>query len=653
MHLRKSFCIISCLTAAIAIFSMSLKEKPANRKAAVLKIAQLYQQEMLRFDSALAAYPAYFVDSSYATRRAKYHHLAYQFKKVECLFTYYHPKLAYETFLLTARFQQRDFGPPLPDNWLWLGPFGIDADSVMLKKSRQDSLFEKKFIERSVKNLRNALKESDYGKEVGSMSESEIFDALRLQMMRISTLGLSNGDMVIEEAGMPALEGEFDAWAAMVAIFAEELSTSEHVLKNELSKTIANGKAVLAQKPGFRNFNRMHFLTDVLMPLSRQLVQLQKALNIESKPSFAAIRATAASVYEKDAFNVDFFAPGEAAYLTKAKAELGKFLFFDPILSDNNERACASCHKPELAFTDGAKKSLNFERGDLPRNAPTVINSAFQKLQFWDLRATSLEDQLDSVINSRDELHSSFENVIDRVNASPEYKQLFYAAFPETKTAGIQRDHVKIAIASYERELSGLNSRFDQYVRGDKTKMSRDEISGFNLYMGKAKCGSCHYAPLFNGVLPPYFDFTDHRSIGVPLKDTMDKYEVDPDMGASKLNQNPFLHFSFKVPTVRNTEVTAPYMHNGVYKTLEQVIDFYDHAGGDKFISDMRPGLKGLPFFMILPEKLNLTAEEKKQVIAFVKSLTDTSASKNIPKRLPKLEGKYASLNNRKVGGVY
>ena len=250
-------------------------------------------------------------------------------------------------------------------------------------------------------------------------------------------------------------------------------------------------------------------------------------------------------------------------------------------------------------------------------------------------------------------MHSSFENVIGKLNTSPEYVALFNTAFPETRRSGIERRHVKIAIACYERVLTGFNSRFDQYVRGDKTKMNEDEINGFNLYMGKAKCGSCHYAPLFNGALPPYFDFTDHRSIGVPVKDTMKPFEVDPDIGFAKLNPNAFYNFSFKIPTVRNAELTAPYMHNGIYKTLEQVVNFYDHAGGNKFTEEMRPGLKGLPFFMILPEELKLTEKDKKDLIAFIRTLTDTTSAKNIPDRLPLLHGKYAALNNRQIGGVY
>lgn len=653
MRLQKSFWLISILIIGIGIVSMSLTNSGKSRSAAGERIARLYVKDMLRFDSALQAYPAYFLDSTYQLRKEKYQHLTYQFKRIEALFTYFHPKLAYEHFLLTARFQQRDFGPPFPDNWLFLGPFGIDPDSVLRTKTKEDSLFEKKFIERSASNFRNVIAGSQYQQTAATLTDVQLLEALRLQMARMCTIGISNADFVIEEAGMPAIEGEFDAWTEMVTLLSEQLPVAS-TLRKEINSKIREGRKVLSQKPAFRTFDRMHFLSTVLLPLSTNLSTLQKELNIAQSNTFAALNPNANHVYEQDALNVNYFAPGEEAYLTKEKAEVGKFLFFDPILSDNNERACASCHKPELAFTDGNIKSTKFDRaGDLARNAPTVINSVFQKEQFWDLRATSLEDQLDSVINNSDELHSSFENVVDRISASEEYVQLFHAAFPETKITGIQRKHVKIAIASYERALTGMNSRFDQYLRGDHTKMNRSEINGFNLFVGKAKCGTCHYAPVFNGALPPYFDFTDHRSIGVPLKDTMDVYEVDPDLGASKSTGNPFIHFSFKVPTVRNTELTAPYMHNGVYKTLEQVVNFYDHAGGIKFSKDMRPGMKGLPFFMILPIKLDLTEGEKKDIVAFIKTLTDTTASENKPDRLPKLSGKYAALDKRRLGGIY
>jgi cytochrome c peroxidase len=616
-------------------------------------VAQLYSNQMRQLDQFLKEYPAYFYDSSYELRKSKYEELARKIKAIEGLFYYYHPQLAHQKFFLIGTLEKRDVGLPFPDSWILGGPFGIESDSEMKKMNPQQIAFGKMFIARAANNLRKVIEECNYMKDCEAMTEAEIFEALRLQIMRISTIGISNGDMTVEPPGMPCLEGEYIAWVDMVKIFLDQLPASSALKKQMLTKLDA-GKKILDSKPAFRKFDRMNFLTGVLIPLSRYLNELQRTLKIEAKANLTAINPNTRNLYEASAFNADFFAPGDEAFLTKEKAELGEFLFFDPILSDNNKRACASCHKPELAFTDSKKKAVKFDEfSDLPRNTPTVINAAFQKVQFWDLRASSLEDQLDSVINSPDELHSSFDRVIDRINSSNEYKKMFYAAFPETKQSGIQRKHVKIAIACYERTLTGLNSRFDQYVRGDKTKMNQAEIHGFNLFMGQAKCATCHYAPLFSGPLPPYYEFTDNRSLGIPIKDTMTVFQLDPDTGFSKVSKDPLKHFSFKVPTLRNVELTAPYMHNGVYKTLDQVVNFYNHGAGNKFRKDYGNERKGLFIFVVLPDSLDLNEQDKKDIVLFLKTLTDTTAIKNVPKRLPELKGNYADLNRRKIGGEY
>lgn len=651
--MRKSFLTAIAISGTLALVSIAFTKSADKKSAATRTIATLYKTDMLRLDSFLAEYPKYFYDSNYAARFLKYEELAFYLKRIEAVYTYLHPKKALESFFKTAQFEAHEKDFPFPDNWLIAGPFGNEPDSVLKKWRAGDSAASRNFIMRSVKNFRKVIAQTNLDADVAAITDQHIFEALRLQMARISTIGLANGDFVITEAGLPSLRGELNAWAQMFSIVTQQLPAGQAALKRSVMQKLNAAEAALQSQQDFALFNRMHFLTNYLIPLAHDLRKVRTALNIPPKKSFFAFNPAVASIYDDNAFNADFFAPGQEAYFSKAKAELGKLLFFDPILSGNNERACASCHKPERAFTDGHRRSFNFERGDLPRNAPTVINAAFQKSQFWDLRTGTLEDQLDSVINSPDELHSNFEEVIDKLNASREYIKLFNTAFPETIKGGIQRKHVKIAIATYERMLTGLNSRFDQYVRGDKTKLTEQEIDGFNIYMGKAKCGACHYAPLFAGALPPYFEFTDHRSIGVPLEDSMDVYKVDIDTGASKVFKTAFTHFSFKVPTVRNVELTAPYMHNGVFKTLEQVVDFYDHAGGVKFADQMRPGMKGLPFFMILPEQLNLTAKEKASLIAFMKALTDNSAAVHVPKRLPVISGKYAELNVRDIGGIY
>jgi cytochrome c peroxidase len=658
MYLRKHLFVIIAASMITATASMSFHSKKIDLGDAVTLIGQNYISELSQLDSSLREYPKYFFDSTQTVRVDKYKDLVWQFKKLEWLFIYLHPDQAYKTFLRPFQFQKRDsFKTIFPDNWLFNGPLGLASDSAVHATPAGGIENRKKNLRLFVSVFIKAIEETKYNQDINSLNPIDIFDALRLQLMKISTVDLGNADFtLLQRMGMHSLRAVFSSWSENVKILLDKLPPSEQPLKYKFSQSLHSANSLLIeQKNRYKEFDRMQFLTIYLLPMSNYLFELRKALGIDVKNKFAAVRPDARNLFEADVFNVDFFTPSEAAFLTLKKAELGKLLFFDPILSDNNKRACASCHKPELAFTDGRQKSLSFEPGDLPRNAPTVINSAFQKKLFWDLRAASLEDQLDSVINNENELHSSFERVINRINSSKEYVNLFHEAFPETKGTGIQREYVKIAIACYERTLIGLNSRFDQYMRGHKSSLTEDEISGFNLFMGKALCGNCHIPPLFNGTIPPYYEITDHRSLGVPVKDTMEVMQLDTDTGTAKTFQNSLFRFSFKIPTVRNAELTAPYMHNGVYKTLEQVINFYNHAVGDKFIRESKTEREKMPypFFTILPDTLGLDEKEKTQIVAFLKSLTDTTAVGNVPKYLPRLGGKYSALNRRKIGGEY
>jgi cytochrome c peroxidase len=168
------------------------------------------------------------------------------------------------------------------------------------------------------------------------------------------------------------------------------------------------------------------------------------------------------------------------------------------------------------------------------------------------------------------------------------------------------------AIGSYVRSLVFLNSRFDEYMRGDKKAMSPEEVNGFNLFMGKAKCATCHYMPLFNGSFPPRYTLIESEVIGVPQ--TIDGKAIDSDMGRYDILKVDAFKHAFKITTVRNAALTAPYMHNGVFKTLEQVMDFYNKGGG-----------AGLGYKVdnqtLAPDKLNLTSKESDEIIAFIKSL--------------------------------
>jgi cytochrome c peroxidase len=194
------------------------------------------------------------------------------------------------------------------------------------------------------------------------------------------------------------------------------------------------------------------------------------------------------------------------------------------------------------------------------------------------------------------------------------YKHLFKKAFPKAPRA-VNDYNLRNAIGSYIRSLTSLNSSFDQHIRGNTNKLTASEVNGFNLFMGKAKCATCHFMPLFNGTVPPDFRTIETEVIGVPA--LAGKKGIDSDKGKYELRKLPLYKYAFRTPTVRNIALTAPYMHNGVFKTLEQVVDFYNKGGGLSAGADL-PNLT-LPF-----DKLNLTLAEEKDVVAFLKTLTDT-----------------------------
>jgi cytochrome c peroxidase len=653
----KKTVLLPVLIVIVAGFSAFMTEKKKDLSRTVSRIAQLYISRVISLDSFLQAYPHYFYDSSFAVREKKYEELSFYFRESAGFIIYFEPKLYYSK--LTGPFQfhandKKGFFKGLPDAWLFQGPIGNEPDSMLLKEyGKQDSLDQEEFITQAILSYRKAIQDCHYAEHVRSMNESELFDALRKEIFRISTIDIANSDFIIEDAAIPGLNGSLDSWLLFTGELARELPGPQNQLQKQWTILYTETKKYLADHKDFYSFNRMFFIKNYLIPLSRFLSDLQVAFEVPFLNKDAALKSDARDIYGKDVFNADYFAPDKEAYYSSEKAKLGELLFFDPILSDNNQRACASCHKPALAFTDGKTKSVAFGFDTLPRNSPTVINAGFQNRLFWDLRAGSLEDQLDSVVNNVREMHSSFYGVIEKLNASPEYTRLFHQAFPNTKKTGITRTYVKYAIGVYERTLTGLNSRFDQYMQGDDSKLSAEEINGFNVYMGKAKCGVCHFAPMFNGSLPPFYDVSDNHAIGVPIQDSMVKYVVDPDLGLMKINGEGFARFSFKTPTVRNVALTSPYMHNGLFKTLEQVVDFYDHAAGNKFTKDMRPDMIGLPFFTILPVELKLTNTEKKDLVSFLKALTDTSASAKVPVQLPRFNPPYAKLNGRTIGGNY
>ncbi len=320
-----------------------------------------------------------------------------------------------------------------------------------------------------------------------------------------------------------------------------------------------------------------------------------------------------------------------------ARVELGRLLFFDPILSGANDVSCATCHHPDLGFSDGrglsmgkGGKGLGAERagGDvIRRGAPTIWNATFNHKQFWDGRADTLEDQAKGPITNEHEMAENPDNLIKELKAIPDYAQKFDQAFNGKDGAGLTFDNVAKAIATFERTLTANNAPFDKFVAGDRGALTAAQKRGFNLFRsGKTRCFECHGVPTFAN--------RDFKIIGVPELAGQEK-----DFGRFDMTKGEGNKFAFKVPTLRNVVLNAPYMHNGRFATLEEVIDFYAAGGGPRVGN-------AVPHLDDKVRSYTISKEEKADLIAFLQSLTDESNLPAFPDQVPSGLPIVARLNN-------
>lgn len=281
----------------------------------------------------------------------------------------------------------------------------------------------------------------------------------------------------------------------------------------------------------------------------------------------------------------------------KTKAALGKKLFSEKILSKDSTVSCASCHKPEFAFADTAAFSIGIGGKLTKRNTPSVLNMKNRPYFFWDGRAASLEEQSLMPIQNPDEMGLAIEEAVARLNVSAEYKMLFQRIFgqrPDTR-------NLAAAFAAFEETLETVDSKFDDWSN-NLGKLTAQEERGRQLFVGdKAKCFDCHRME----------DFTNDEFKNIGLYDERKL----TDAGLYNITKKESDKGKFKTPGLRNVAVTAPYMHNGMFKTLEEVLNYYNSP--DWFIENSvnRDDAFKTP--------LRLTAQEKKDIIAFLKTLTD------------------------------
>jgi len=280
----------------------------------------------------------------------------------------------------------------------------------------------------------------------------------------------------------------------------------------------------------------------------------------------------------------------------RSKAALGKRLFNEKILSLDSSVSCASCHKPELAFADSTAFSLGIKGQFTLRNTPSVLNMKNRPYYFWDGRASSLEEQALMPIQNPAEMGLPIEEAVQRLNTSEYYLQLFQRVFREKPNAA----NLAEAFSAFERTLETDNSKFDNWGN-NKGKLSKEEENGRQIFLGKGHCFDCHSMD----------DFTDDEFRNIGLYDEVSL----KDQGRFLVTKNPADLGKMKTPGLRNIALTAPYMHNGMFKTLEEVVEYYDDP------LKKIPGAKNLDSSLVFP--LHLSSNEKKDLVAFLKTLTD------------------------------
>ncbi len=286
--------------------------------------------------------------------------------------------------------------------------------------------------------------------------------------------------------------------------------------------------------------------------------------------------------------------------MTLEGVQLGRMLYYDKILSGDNTQSCASCHAPEFSFTDNGKQFSEGIDGSIGnRNSPSVINTAWMPSLFWDGRAATVEDQALGPVPNPIEMNLPWPEAMQKLNAHPGYPDLFFKAFG---TRNIDSMLVAKAIAQFERTMISSNSKWDRYLRNEAS-LTQAEAQGFEIFFSEiGDCFHCHSTILFT-------DNLFHNN-------GMDANFTDVGLGEISGNANDI--GKFKTPTLRNIEFTAPFMHDGRFETIEDVVDFYSE--GVVWSETIDPLMK-----KVGQGGLHLTDDQKENLIAFLKTLTDES----------------------------
>jgi len=482
---------------------------------------------------------------------------------------------------------------------------------------------------------------------IGLVRPGDFFFANRLFLLNLSAIYTTGfecpvTDNIIEEL-QAMLKSVKDIYTAFNKSFAGFSLPGEYLqLYEQAEDFVASGDK------DYTTFDHFHFIKDYVNPLYSINQQLIRKYGVFSRSyNDYSLNNDNNSIFDKNLYNGQngkgvFISVDDAGKLNEIKS-IGKLLFFDPILSGNGKRSCANCHKPDQYFNDTTVKTNEAfnETTSLLRNTPSLLNVVYNHLLMLDGKHISLQNQAKDVITSPGEMGCDAKKVVGNVMSCDTYKKAFLKFKKLTPLyPDVTIDHIVSAITLYYSDFSQFDSPFDRTMN-NKGTISDEAVKGFNVFMSKAQCATCHFVPQFNGVKPPYIG-SEFEVLGVPDDTTFKKVSVDS--GRYAINSAAETLHAFRTGSIRNGSFTKPYMHNGVFKTMDEVIDFYDSGGGAgkglKIENQTLPG-----------DSLHLTKEEKAALKAFIKTLDENIVVTHPPEKLPAT--RLEAYKSRKVGGEY
>lgn len=592
----------------VPLSNLNIINKTVTLDEALVTVQTDYLKDLDNFESELELFYKVVFKEGQSKENIKkaFKNLKHSYKRTELFLEYFDPTFV-KMKLNGAPLPKLE--PNVPENVV-LNPNGLQTLDELIYSDELDL----KEIQKISKDLKNALKSGLKFMRSKNFEHRYVFEACKLNIVRSYTLGLTGFDT---PSSLMGLDDVIVGLGKMKEVLIPYVNDA-----NSIVLMIDNYSQYLKDNNSFDKLDRLHVLTEFVNPLIKNLVSIQNKLQIEFYDEGSiynsAINYKATNLFESGFLRPSYYSEIQSEELVdKNRIELGKKLFNDTNLSKSGKLSCASCHNPKNAFTDLEAKSLG-SKGKLDRNAPTLLYSVYASHYFHDMREYNLERQLKHVVMDDNEFDSDYIEIIDKLSSQKEYQDKFNEIYPQYN---ISVGSITNALTTYVASLGQFDSVFDKYVKGEVKEVSSQVRNGYNLFMGKAACGTCHFAPTFSGLVPPYYQESESEVLGIPeIFDTLSTIFVDPDLGragnARHRDALPHFIFSFKTPTIRNIELTGPYMHNGSMTSLEDVMAFYNKGGGIGFGID-------LDHQTLSSDPLELSESEINDIIAFMQSLND------------------------------